>query len=114
MHLYHAHAPRLLVEEVDVLGDDGAEQALELEPRQDAVDDGWALFVQVVDKVLCHRIVKTGVFEKEGKIEDFLRIDALVEAIFPTEIPYARESAYARAREGHAMAGSGAVVPNNL
>lgn len=100
-----AMASCFLMQQVNILRDNGFQNAPLFQLREDLVNDRRLLVVQPVDEVLGHLVIEGGVLPENVDIEDLVSIGGLVEPVLAAKIAYAGEGAHPCAGERDAMAG---------
>lgn len=103
MYLDHLLAACFLMQKIDILGYHRLKSASFFKSSQYAVHHRWLFFIEIIDKIPRHRVIKRRIFVEYLYIEDFLGVDILVEPILATEVPDARKGTDTRSSEGYAM-----------
>lgn len=100
-----ATASCFLMQQVNILRDDGFQDAPLFQLSKDLVNDRRPLVVQPVDEVPGHLVIEGGVLSENVDIEDLVSIGSLVKSVPAAEIADAGEGAHSCAGERDAMVG---------
>ncbi len=99
MQLDDPAGARFLMKEIDILGDQGADDSLLLQSSAFQMNQTGLFRVQVVDEILGIQVIIGRVFQEKVKIEQAVRVEFPVNALLAPEIADARQGGHPRAGE---------------